>query len=232
MAARALWGSRHFISKDQTKTVLAGAIDQLDPDMIQKKQWLTRLKMRNQLGIKDFVNDEYFQWHGRLIPPGLLSSKTAKTQGPYSFKPGEKKGYYYSISKATNDPLINLKKVEECFFSCDDRINFRARDGKLLHHLARSELRGRKLELYSHERQFQPQKDSPRTSTSVASSDGESGTRKRQAAKSKKLKAKRVKRSNSQPNTDDEDLDGNQQKPLADNSRCRWSVEEKKRKKE
>lgn len=107
-----------------------------------------------------------------------------------------------------------------------DEINFRARDGELLHHLARSELRERKLELYSHERQFQLQKNSSRTLTSVASSDGKSGTRKRQAAKSEKLKAKRVKRSSSQLNTDDEDLDGNQQKPLADNSRCRWSVEE------
>ena len=87
--------------------------------------------MRNQLEIKDFVNDEDFQWHRRLVPPGFLSSKTAKTQSPYLFKPGEKKGYCYSKGKATNDPLMNLENVEGCLPICDDDgINFRARDGK------------------------------------------------------------------------------------------------------
>ena len=40
--------------------------------MIQKKQWLTRLKMRKQLGIKDSVGNNDFGYHGRLIPPHAM----------------------------------------------------------------------------------------------------------------------------------------------------------------
>ena len=36
-------------------TALVDAITQLDPDFVRKKEWLMRLKMRKQLGIKEFV---------------------------------------------------------------------------------------------------------------------------------------------------------------------------------
>lgn len=41
-------------------SVLVDAITQLDSEVVQKKEWLTRLKMRKHLGIKDFVDDEDF----------------------------------------------------------------------------------------------------------------------------------------------------------------------------
>ena len=53
---------------------LVDAITQLDPDIVYKKGWLMRLNIQKQLGIKAFMNEEDFQYHGRLIPPGLFST--------------------------------------------------------------------------------------------------------------------------------------------------------------
>ncbi|PGH16888.1 hypothetical protein AJ80_05032 [Polytolypa hystricis UAMH7299] len=121
-------------------TVLVDAITQLDPDFVRKKEWLVRLKMRKQLGIKEFVNDEEFQFHGRLIPPGVFRARTSKFSRPLLFKPGEATSPY-PLCGSPNHPLMKLKDNEECFIFFDkDGINFRARDGKLLHHLPASEV--------------------------------------------------------------------------------------------
>jgi len=123
-------------------TVLVDAITQLDPDIAQKKEWLMRLKMRKQLGIKEFVDDEDFQYHGRLIPPGFFSTWTSKSSGPLLFKPGEASSPY-PLCASTDHPLMKLKDDEGCFVFFDkDGINIRARDRKLLHSLPVSEFVG------------------------------------------------------------------------------------------
>ena len=214
-------------------TVLVDAITQLDPDIVQKKEWLMRLKMRKQLGIKEFVNDEDFQYHGRLIPPGFFSTWTSKSSGPLLFKPGEASSPY-PLCASTDHPLMKLKDDEGCFVFFDkDGINIRARDRKLLHSLPVSEFCGRMVELYNHERHLQLQTAAENISSSAASSDKESGTRKRQAAASEEPITKRVRMSLRQPSQahpNNGDLDGNQQTPLSVKSpaasRQHWSVEE------
>jgi hypothetical protein len=179
------------------------------------------------------VNDEEFQFHGRLISPGLFSTRTSKLSGPLLFKSGEASSLYL-LRASTDHPLMKLKDDEECFVFFDqDGINFRARDGKLLHHLPVSEFRGRLVELYNHERHLQLQTATENISSSAASSVMKSGTRKRQAAASEELITKRVRRSlrqRSQAHPNNGDLDGNQQTPLSVKSpaasRQYWSVEE------
>ncbi len=206
-------------------TVLVDAITQLDPDVVRKKEWLMRLKMRKQLGIRELVNDEEFQFHGRLIPPGFFSNRTSKFSGPLLFKPGEATSPY-PLCASTDHPLLKLKDDEECFVFFDkDEINFRARDGRMLHPLPVSEFRRRLVELYNHERYLQLQKATENISSSAASSDMKSGTRKRRAAASEEPITKRSK---AYPNNGD--LDGNQQTPLSVKSpaasRQHWAVEE------
>ena len=213
-------------------TVLVDAITQLDPDFVRKKEWLMRLKMRKQLGIKEFVNDEQFQFHGRLIPPGLFITRTSKISGPLLFKPGEATSPY-PLCASTDHPLMKLKD-DGCFVFFDkDGINFRARDGKLLHCLPVSGFRGRLVELYNHERHLQLQTATENISSSAASSDMKSGTRKRRAAASEEPITKRVRRSlrqRSQAHPNNGDLDGNQKTSLSVKSpaasRQHWSVEE------
>ena len=72
-------------------SVLVDAITQLDSEIVKKKEWLTRIKMRKHLGIKDFVDDEDFRYHGRLIPTRYLSTETYSNRRPKLFKPGENK---------------------------------------------------------------------------------------------------------------------------------------------
>ena len=84
-------------------TVLVDAITQLDPDFV-RKEWLMRLKMGKQLGIKEFVDDEQFQFHGRLIPPGLFITRTSKISGPLLFKLGESTSPY-PLCASTDHPL-------------------------------------------------------------------------------------------------------------------------------
>jgi hypothetical protein len=129
---------------------------------------------------------------------------------------------------------MKLKDDEECFVFFDkDGINFRARDGKLLHHLPVSEFRARLVELYNHERHLQLQTATENISSSAASSDMKSGTCKRRAAASEEPITKRVRRSlrqRSQAHPNNGDLDGNQQTPLSVKSpaatRQHWSVGE------
>ena len=64
---------------------------QLDSEVAKKIEWLTRLKMRKHLGIKDFVDDEDFRYHGRLILTLYLSTGTYTSGRPELFKPGEKR---------------------------------------------------------------------------------------------------------------------------------------------
>jgi len=216
-----------------SNTVLVDAITQLDPDIVRKKEWLMRLKMRKQLGIKEFVNDEEFQFHGRLIPPGLFRTRKSKSSGTLLFKPGEASSPY-ALCASTDHPLMKLKDDEECFIFFDkDGLNFRARDGKLLHPSPVSEFRGRLVELYNHERHLQLQTVTENISSSAASSDMKSGTRKQRAAASEELITKRVRRSlrqRSQAHPNNGDLDGNQQTPLSVKSpaapRQHGSVEE------
>ncbi len=171
------------------------AITQLDPDFVQKKEWLMRLKMQKQFGIKEFVNDEEFWFHRRLIPPGLFSTRTSKLSGPLLFKPGEATSLY-PLCASTDHPLMKLKDDEECLVFFDkDGINFRARDGKLLHHLPVSEFRGRLVELYNHEHHLQLQTATKNISSSATSSDIKSGTCKRRVAASREPITKRVRRS-------------------------------------
>jgi hypothetical protein len=130
---------------------------------------------------------------------------------------------------------MKLKDDEGCFIFFDkDGINFRARDGKLLHSLPVSEFCGRMVELYNHERHLQLQTATENISSSAASSDMRSRTRKRRAAAaSEEPITKRVRRSlrqRSQAHPNNRDLDGNQQTPLSIESpaasRQHWSVEE------
>lgn len=129
---------------------------------------------------------------------------------------------------------MKLKDDEECFVSFDkDGINFRARDGKLLHHLPVSEFRGRLVELYNHERHLQLQTATENISSSAASSDMKSRICKRRAAASEEPITKRVRRSlrqRSQAHPSNGDPDGNQQTPLSVKSpaatRQHWSVGE------
>ncbi|KAI9775851.1 MAG: hypothetical protein M1839_000725 [Geoglossum umbratile] len=182
--------------------------------------------MRSQLGIKEFVNDEEFQFHGRLIPPGLFSTKTSKLSGPLLFKPG-KATRPYPLGVSADYPLMKMQDDEECFIFFDrDGINFRAGDGKLLHHLPVSEFPGRLVELYDHERHLQLQTATENISSSAASSDMKSGTRKRRAAVFEEPLTKQVRKSLSQAHPNNRD----QQAPLPirspAESRQGWSVEE------
>lgn len=76
-------------------SVLVDAITQLDSEIVKKKEWLMRLKMRKHLGIKDFVDDEDFRYHGRLIPTRYLSNGTDTNRGLRLFEPGENKMLYH-----------------------------------------------------------------------------------------------------------------------------------------
>ena len=138
------------------------------------------------------------------------------------------------LCASTDHPLMKLKDDEECSVFFDkDGINFRARDGKLLHYLPVSEFRGRLVELYNRERHLQLQTATENISSSAASSDMKSGTRKRRAAASEEPITKRVRRSlrqRSQAHPNNGDLDGNQKTSLSVKSpaasRQHWSVEE------
>jgi hypothetical protein len=164
------------------------------------------------------MNDEEFQYHGRLIPPGFFSTWTSKFPGPLLFKPGEASSPY-PLCASTDHPLIKLKDDEGCFVFFDkDSINFRARDGKLLQSLRVSEFCERMIELYNHERHLQLQNTTENTSSTAASSGMKSGTRKRQAAASEEPITKQVRMSLRQPSQghpNNGDLDSNQQTPLS-----------------
>ena len=74
---------------------------------------------------------------------------------------------------------MKLEDDEGYFVFFDkDGINIGSRDGKLLHSLPVSEFCGRKVELYNHKRHLQLQTAAGDISSSAASSDLESGTRK------------------------------------------------------
>lgn len=124
---------------------------QLDPDFVRKKSGLCVSKCESNFGIKEYVNDEEFQVHGRLIAPELFCTKTSKLSEPLLFKPGEATDPY-PLCARTDHLLMMLKDDEERFLSPDkDGISFCARDGKLLHHLPVSEFCGRLVELSNHE---------------------------------------------------------------------------------
>lgn len=196
-------------------SVLVDAITQLDSEIVKKKEWLTRLKMRKHLGIKDFVDDEDFRYHGRLIPTRYLSTGTYSNRRPKLFKPGENK-MPYNLGFSTYQQLVKVKDGEGCFIFFDENaINFRARDGNLLHSLPVSCLKGRMVELYHRERHLLLQAAGENIASSVASSDAESGRRKRRALASGQLKSKRVRISRSQPSQADPTVHGQY-----------WSMEE------
>ena len=109
-----------------------------------------------------------------------------------------------------------MKDDEGCFIFFDESaINFRARDGNLLHSLPVSCLKGRMVELYHRERHLLLQVASENIASSVASSDAESGSRKRRTLASGQLKSKRARISRSQPSQADPTVHGQY-----------WSIEE------
>ena len=184
-------------------SVLMDAITQLDSEIIKKKEWLTRLKMRKHVGIKDFVDDEDVRYHGRLIPTRYLSTGTYSNRNPKLFKPGENK-MPYNLGFSTYQQLVKVKDDKGCFVFFDENAtNFRARDGNLLHSLRVSCLKGRMAGLYHRGRHLLLQAAGENIASSVASSDAVSGRHNRRALASGQRKSKRVMISRNQPSQAD-----------------------------
>lgn len=115
----------------------------------------------------------------------------------------------YNLGFSTYQQLVKVKDDEGCFIFFDENaINFRAKDGNLLHSLPVSCSKGRIVELYRRERHLLLQAAGENIVSSVASSDADSGRHKRRALASEQLKSKRVRLSRSQPSQADPTVHG------------------------
>ena len=161
----------HPLKKGGNST-LFNDIVAVDPQFPRKERCI-QLELREELNIHDYVEDDEFQWHGRLIPPGVFKSSYRGTL----FRPGHS-NWAWNVGRRAQ-----LRDEEECFiFFEKDGIYFRGRDKGLLLRLPSSKLYAQQLvELFNHERQLQSRIAAEGTSTSAAPSEVASETRKRHA---------------------------------------------------
>ena len=163
--------------------ILADAISRLDPKFTQG-EWLLRVRMRKHLKIKDLVEDEQFSHHGRLIPKrlnrrGCPRLRLFQSDGTES-KPN------WDLGRKASETLENTEDDEGLFVWFDEsEINFRARNGSLLHSLHVSEMKGPLLEYFNRERCLQLKPDQ-NTSLSELSEDARPGDLKKGIAPSVK----------------------------------------------
>ena len=160
----------HLLKKGGNSTLVEDIVA-VDPQFSRKERRI-KLELREELNIHDYVEDDEFQWHGRLVPPGVFNPSS---QGRL-FRPG----HPYWTWPVGRTP--QLKDEDECFiFFEKNGIYFRGRDKGLLLHLPSSKLRGQQLELFNHERQLQSRMAAEETSTSATPSEVAAETRKRHA---------------------------------------------------
>ena len=105
-----------------------------------------RSELREELKIHDYVEDDQFQWHGRLIPPGVFNPSSKgmlfRPRHPY---------WAWNVRRTPQ-----LRDEDQCvIFFEKNGIYFRGRDNRLLLHLPSSKLRAQQLEHFNHERQLQ-----------------------------------------------------------------------------
>ena len=136
------------------------------------KERRIRSELREELKIHDYVEDDQFQWHGRLIPPGVFNPSSKgmlfRPRHPY---------WAWNVGRTPQ-----LRDEDQCvIFFEKNGIYFRGRDNRLLLHLPSSKLRAQQLEHFNHERQLQSRTAAKGTSTSAALSEVTSERQKRHA---------------------------------------------------
>ena len=118
MANASTWGLVTFAIPSQQlrnggNSVLVDAITQIGlRDRQERKEWLTRLKMRKAPRNQGFRRRwRIFVYHGRLIPTRYLSTGTYSNRGPKLFKPGENK-MPYNLGFSTDQQLVKVEDDE------------------------------------------------------------------------------------------------------------------------
>lgn len=211
----------HLLKKGGNSTLFEDIVA-VDPQFPHKERRI-QSELREELDIHDYVEDDEFQWHGRLIPPGVFDPSG---QGRL-FRPGHP---YWSWNVGRTP---QLKDEAECFiFFEKNGIYFRGRDKRLLLHLPSSKLHSQRLELFNHERQLQSRIAAKGTSTSAAPNEVASETRKRhievEDAVLQEPQTKRIKASPNQTSQSDQPPrrnDGSQERHIPTNSH-KWTTEQ------
>jgi hypothetical protein len=214
----------HLLKKGGNSTLVEDIVA-VDPQFSRKERRI-QLELREEPNIHDYVEDDEFQWHGRLIPPGVFNPSS---QGRL-FRPG----HPYWTWNMGHTP--QLRDEDECFiFFEKNGIYFRGRDKGLLLHLPSFELRTQQLELFNHERRLQSQIAAEGTSTSAAPSEVVSEARKRHAEVEDPVlqepQTKRIKTSPSQTSQSDQPPrrnNGSQERRAAPSwttEQCEWVLD-------
>jgi hypothetical protein len=114
----------HLLEKGGNSTLVEDIVA-VDPRFPPKERRI-QSELREELNIHDYVEDDEFQWHGRLIPPGVFNPSSKGML----FRPGHR---YWAWNVGHTSQLRN---EDECFiFFEKNGIYFRRRDKGLLFHL-------------------------------------------------------------------------------------------------
>jgi hypothetical protein len=101
--------------------VLLEKILDLDPDFTCKEKRIY-IKLRKELGIVDYVEEEEFSWHGRYLPPGLITARRLRLPWPNNRRSSL---WFLNTDK--------LKDESGCFIYFNkDGVDFRGANGVLL----------------------------------------------------------------------------------------------------